>query len=509
MANPAYSNSGLSGDDPLGLMGEAPEPLPEKRTAPPYPVKSLGNLLGDAAEAMAYHIQAPVSIAGQSVLAAAALLAQGHVNVRRGNISGADPVSLYFMSVLQSGDRKSSLDKVALSFLREHEQELRQQDREARASYKAELTAWEKRRKSIEDAFKPKGNKAMTAEQQQEMAKQLAELELNQPRKPAAPSITFSEPTAEGIFSHLKNNRPSAGLFSDEGISFFGGHGMSEESRGRTIGMLCHLKDGSPITRTRGGEHDYLAGRRLSAHLMLQPVIMSKVLQDPLLMEQGFMARFLIAQESTMAGSRFLSGRDPKNSLTSDLRITRYKKEMRRLLEVPLSIQDGELALRTLPIEGEAYSAWVALHDGVESELDPETGRYLTIRPFASKAAEDAARIAAVLAWVEGCDSISTSHIERAGQLIGYYLESMLAHTENATEDQQQLLASELLEWIRQRGGILESKSFKSLPSHLGRKSADLARSLLAELVESGHLMPSGQGRKGPTKWTLSAGGLL
>ena len=48
-----------------------------------YPIKALGPILGDAAIAISGAIQAPKGIAAQSVLAAATLVAQPHIDVSR------------------------------------------------------------------------------------------------------------------------------------------------------------------------------------------------------------------------------------------------------------------------------------------------------------------------------------------------------------------------------------------------------------------------------------------
>lgn len=68
------------------------EPIPDEVDATPdaFPFHALGHILGNAARAIAEDVQAPDSLAGGSVLAAASLAVQPlanvmlpHVNVRR------------------------------------------------------------------------------------------------------------------------------------------------------------------------------------------------------------------------------------------------------------------------------------------------------------------------------------------------------------------------------------------------------------------------------------------
>lgn len=462
-----------------------PLPLPEQEILPPYPLDALGPILGDAAQRMAYYVQAPEGMAGQSVLAAAALVAQAFVNVARGNL-GCGPVSLFCLSVAESGDRKSTLDRLALQPVRIYEADRRERGKDLHDKYRAALEAWSQARESTIQSYK-KPKQAMTPETQAQLESDLERLEASRPTPPQNVNITVEEPTAEGLWRHYQHGLPVAGLFSDEGGNFFSGHGMTSEARGRTITQLSQLWDGKPITRTRAaeGESGVMADRRLAAHLMMQPIMAQKVLSDPLLLGQGFLARFLVCHDESLAGGRLLADRDPMEAAGSDPAINRYWQTLTNLLSEPLPEKDsGGLAPDTLHITGDAYTAWVAWHDAIETQLG-KVGRYADIRAFGSKAAEQIARIAAVLAFVEDSD-ITTGHIERGGKLCAYYLESMRIRTTEAAQDQEAIQARQLLEWINERGGMLSADAFKSLPSAF--RSARKARGLLGLLVNNGHL---------------------
>jgi len=483
----------------------APEALPEVQRAPDYPVDALGGWLADAAKAIAEHVQLPVAVAAQSVLAAVSLAVQGHVNVKRGPYSGDDPVSLYFMSILESGDRKSSADKIALKPVREYEAEQRKKYKKERQTYDSAHTAWEMRKKSIEDSYKPKGKEQISEARQAELTKELIEHDAKAPVCPADPSLLMSEPNAEGIFNHLKDHCPSGGLFNDEALGFFGGHGMNHETKGRTIALLCKLWDSGEADKTRAQYKELIRGRRLTTHLMLQPVVATDIMSDPLLREQGFLPRFLIVSEPSMAGTRFIADKPDTEGAYSDRRTQTYFARMAELLNVPLNTPDDKdegLRFATLELEGQSLQAWKLLHDKIEKELGAD-GRYRAIKGFGSKAAEQAARIAAIFSRIEGRDVITESHISRAGELMNYYLESMRVQTDNAAEDRERIEAAELLDWIKNNGGLIKSTEFKRLP--ISYRSAKKARSLLNELTDSGHIEPVGFGRNGPNEWEVCA----
>jgi hypothetical protein len=113
---------------------------------------------------------------------------------------------------------------------------------------------------------------------------------------------------------------------------------MSEDNRGRTIATLSKLWDGAPITRTRGaaGESSVLAGRRLSSHLMLQPVVAAQVMGDPLLTGQGFLARFLVMRAPSLVGQRFLMSRDPRRGVEHEPSVGRYWEALTEIVQSPL-----------------------------------------------------------------------------------------------------------------------------------------------------------------------------
>lgn len=98
-----------------GMVQEWPEPQPLRRELPPpepFPTDALGNVLEQAALAMMEVIQSPVAICANSLLAGSALAVQGHADIV---IDGRTfPVSSYFATVADSGERKTATDDATL-----------------------------------------------------------------------------------------------------------------------------------------------------------------------------------------------------------------------------------------------------------------------------------------------------------------------------------------------------------------------------------------------------------
>src|SRR5690606_36138531 len=94
-----------------------PIPLVIEDADTPYPLAALGEMLGGAAKAIVEIVQVPAALAAQSVLAAAAMAAQPHANVLRAG--QPIPLSLFALTIAESGDRKTAADRLAL---RAHQQ---------------------------------------------------------------------------------------------------------------------------------------------------------------------------------------------------------------------------------------------------------------------------------------------------------------------------------------------------------------------------------------------------
>src|SRR5262249_50708378 len=126
---------------------EGPLPLVrEVQEATPFPVGALGPVLGGAARAVHEHVQSPLAMCGQAVLAAATLAVQGHADVElaTGQIK---PLSNFFLTVAASGERKTATDQLALAAVRKHEEMLAEKYAAERLAYLNDHAAWEAARK--------------------------------------------------------------------------------------------------------------------------------------------------------------------------------------------------------------------------------------------------------------------------------------------------------------------------------------------------------------------------
>ncbi|MBV1883720.1 MAG: DUF3987 domain-containing protein [Pseudomonadales bacterium] len=460
------------------VMQESPIPLVEEHEAPEYPLDALGEILGGAAKAIAECVQVPGAIAGQSVLAAASLAVQSIADVA---IDGREsPTSLFCLTIAESGDRKSAADSLALKIHKEYQRELYQEHEIQTDDFNDELDSYKTEKEFI------KKEKGLSQSERTAKLK-----EVTKPSEPATPCLICQEPTLEGLQKTFASGRDSMGLFNDEGGQFFGGHAMNSDNMLKSISGLSLFWDGADIVRTRGGkgENVMLTGKRLTIHLMVQPVVVNKILSDPVLQGQGFVPRFLIATPKTIAGTRLYNYRDP----TKEPALQRYWDTMNRLLRIPSPNLDEDKR-PTLTLEKDAKDYWVEVYNTIESNLG-EDRSLSEIRPAAGKAPDYLLRIAGVLALVENPDSkqIRLHHVQSAAKLETYFINEALRASKVSAISAELNKANELLEWMKKAG----SKNFsvrkisRNGPSSTGvRGSVAQARKVISTLIEYGWVAP-------------------
>ncbi|GHC96699.1 hypothetical protein GCM10007320_50890 [Pseudorhodoferax aquiterrae] len=428
-----------------------------------FPFHAMGPVLGDAARAIAHDVQAPDSLAGGSVLAAAGLASSPLANVVMPH-GQRSPLSVFVLTGAGSGDRKSAVDAVACH---EIEETRKQQARD----YSAQLANYE------EDMAARKGSKEP------------------EPAKPAPKSITTGNATIEGICKLLKF-QSSVGVFSAEGGEMLGGHSLRDDKRSSGLAFFLKGWSGESLDSLRGGEGlTVLLGRRMSMHVLVQPVLLRQLLCDPLAQGQGLLARCLIAEPQTLAGHRQYRQVNPHENEA----VVVYNARIRHLLETPPTYWpegDGyELKPRDMHLSMDATRLWIAFYNLIEAQQ--ADGKELDgARPFASKAAEHAARIAGIitLATTPDAKTIDEKAMDGAIQLTGFYLSEHLRLTGSGRQDRQQSELRTLLEWMQKYDRPLLSKKdvLQKSPRSLGRKAPRL-NPLLEELARRGYIREAGK----------------
>ncbi len=416
---------------------ESIEPLPLHRPIAvpnPYPIDALGEILGSAAKALQSVIKAPDAICAQSVLGAAALACQAFANIE---IDGRTiPLSLFLITVAESGERKSATDQVALQPVYAWQQMQASEYRSASQNYQRLYEVWDAQKKDFLKTIKKDEPASLFS--------------IPEPIKPLEPLILVDEPTYEGVVKLLAVGQPSMGIFSDEGGRFVGGHAMNRDNQIKTISGLSSLWDGKPVNRSRAGEGTMiLYGRRVSLHLMIQESILSLLMSDSGIEQQGFLPRCLLAFPASTAGNRPYSHQDANKNQE----LIRYKDRINSLLDVKFPVDpppapQNELKLRSLSLSNNAKSAWVKFHDTIDRDLAPD-GQFASIRRFGSKSAEHVLRLAGILAMIDdpSVNLVEEQYIHMGIILVNYYLSETARVHGYLAIPHHLVLAQKVLDW--------------------------------------------------------------
>lgn len=462
-------------EDPEPLMREIPQ-------GEPFPVHALGPLRA-AVEAAQDVTQAPIGIAAQSALSVASLAVQGFANVE--TLGGNVPCSLYCLTIAESGERKSSCDRLLMRGLREYERAQANTYRARMAEYEVAREIWSgKRKRLMGEAASSEKMKAAGAE---------ADLRAlgPEPRPPLAPFATAQEPTFEGLLKLFQIGRPALGLFSDEAGGFIGGHAMNNDNKLKTMAGLSQLWNGDTVNRIRSGDGatDY-PGRRLATHLMVQPVAARPLLADPQASGQGFLARFLITEPPSVIGTRLRRGHDPQ----SDTDLAAFTARLTHILETPMPTGDNpqELAPVGLPLSAGARELLWRFYEAAEAAQ--ASGKAMEhVRAYGSKSAEQASRIAGVLTlWTDlNAPEVTMEAMGWGIDLAQFYLSEARRLAEAGLVSEETSKAERLRQWLLtswQHGDITPREIVQSGPNSL--RDAKALVGPLSLLVKAGHLQP-------------------
>lgn len=336
-------------------------PVPDKRPlfrplppAPHFPVHALGPLR-EVAEAIHQQTQAPLAMCGQSVLGAATLAVQAHRDVELPG-GGKKPLTAIYVSVADSGERKTSVDKIALAPVYRVEERWRGENADCMARFVNDCEAWKAARD--EAKRKKKGDRAAIRAALDAIGPE--------PKAPPHPMLLVADPTPEALVLHLADSRPWAGVFTAEGGILVGGSAFNDESRMRTGALLNTLWDGEAIRRRRvltGAS--FLPGRRCSVHVMMQPVVADRLFGDAMLDGIGMLARTLLVAPESTAGTRAF--RAPAEACEPVL--ATYAARIQALLDKPPATRPDDPQVLDPPVlrlDEDARALWINFHDFAE-----------------------------------------------------------------------------------------------------------------------------------------------
>ena len=400
-----------------------PDPLPlVAHVAPqPYPLDALPDIIRAAVEEVQGFTKAPIAMVAASALAAVSVAVQAHHDVQRAEkLEG--PVSLFLLTIADSGERKSTCDGFFVKAIQEYEAEQAEKATPLIEAYEAEKKVWLARTTGVSDRIRLLAKQGKPTD---EFARDLLSLEAEKPEAPRVPKLLRGDDTPENLAFVLARQWPSAGVLSSEAGLVLGSHGMGQDSIMRNLALLNTLWDGGTHTVGRRTSESFtVRGARLTMGLQVQEATLQSFFDRSkgLARGTGFLARFLVSWPESTQGSRPFT--DPP--ATWPKLAAFHQRVADRLNRTATIDAEGALSPPLLALATDTKSAWVTFHDAIEANLRIG-GELHDVRDVASKTADNAARLAALFqAFCSPCSSsnrqVTVEYMESAGRIAAWHL---------------------------------------------------------------------------------------
>lgn len=378
-----------------------------------YPLAHLPAEVREPIVAIHDHAQVAVEIVGQVVLSTISMATQHISDVKLPRIGVQKPLSGYFLSLAESGAGKTSAEDLAMRSLHAHVEAAESAYEEQHCNFRIDLKAYNSEVKAVERASKGLPRDQIAA----------ALREIGTPPVPPlrADAITRMA-TYRGLLELLRDGPPSVGLLNDDSSGFIKG-ALNDPAM---VTLLTDIWSGTTYRRSVGREQLRLKGRRLSAHLMVQPNHADKLLHGEHTAEQGIIPRFNIAIAPPMMKAA------AKGDVTAhEQTIDRFNARIAALLDHPGSVRSrNEVVVEhPLTMAPAAEELFLAFMDEMAKASLPD-GTLAPIRSSAIRAPENAARLAGSMAlFCQGAEAttIELADISAAIALMYYFNEQKLA----------------------------------------------------------------------------------
>ena len=463
------------------IWGE-PEPLANDPSKPtPYPIEAFKGLLKHVVQAIAHYSQVPDAMAGQCVLGALAHMGQRFIDAPMGH--GHMPTSLILITEGESGSGKTQAMGLTHFKIKEYE-------RQQYSNYLDDIAAWDSEKAGLK-------------------GKELAQFLEDNP-KPQNPKTLFDDATIEPILDRfISGEMNNASWTTDEAGQFFNDHTMTGDTAGSALSALTKLWSDGEVSRLRSQKSAYATPQtdahsvRMTLLLQGQRVVLEQALTDPLMNGQGFLARALIACPPDLRGHRVWDDAKRRNDSPYDNpHLIEYWSRCHALLDPlpanePTTAQGQPQRIKMQWAEG-AEQVFCNHMQGIENrQANGQTLEYL--KAYASRMAENASRIASLMAFFDGRKVITIDDITRAFMLVEYSTAERLRYldaTPTGEQNDSEKLSSWLVDKARGKNPHKLSRTYiaNNAPNPM-RKNTKLLQSELDKLESAKHIRQEIEGR--------------
>lgn len=378
---------------------------------PGFPVNSLPDLFYKAAKLLYDITLAPFPLIVMQLMTALSLAAQGGYDVKGKANGGTIPISLYMLCLARSGERKSTVAKLALRFFREENRKLLEQYQQDLKAYHVDIDIWKTEKKALDQELK----KAMKNEDaHQECRERLQQHLENIPEKPVLQQVLYENTTVRALLEGLRGRGVSAGVISDEGGTVVDSDIFTHPA------MPNSVWSGQDSQVNRMDDRFVIEDARLTISIQVQPEVWldNTRLRENFIRESGLFSRFLFCYPWSTQGSRFDKG-DSVPSLDDSPEWHQYEALLEKLFR---EAQNNGGKRKVIEVIDQNHL--INLYNHIEGDLN-EGCSLSDFTDVGSKVGENTLRVAALFSL---CDSagepagISPQCIDAAHDYVAYHV---------------------------------------------------------------------------------------
>lgn len=387
-------------------------------------------------------VQSPLPLITTSLLSSLSSAVQGYIDIE--TVYGAvQPVSIFSLVIAESGERKSSTDRLLSKPLLALDMEEQSALRRQHAKTKIDQIAWDAKYKALEKQLQ----RAIQSDPEEIRAIKDALVDLWECKPDlmeATPTI-LNDVTSAALLQTLAGNGKVVTLASSDAGNLFSRTNMDFMS------SVNQIWDGEDVTVARKTGNQVINNGRLTLSLMVQPSVLMRTLErkDNLLRMSGYLARMLVTMPLSTQGHRlnFATSQD-------DTHLKRFHHRLMRLAKESILHQAAQQRV-TLKFTPEATKVMQDFYRVVEVELR-EKASLASIRDAGSKIVDNATRIAALIhAYQHGASSteVDANTAAAACHLSTFYLgEFATVFGEKTVQQQAEENGNLLHQWLQKNG---------------------------------------------------------
>ena len=458
---------------------------------PAYPAWAFPRIIRSAIENVGAATKAPPALVGGSALTATALPVQNLADVCRfdGLTSGC---SLSTITISDSGERKTTVDNLFTSAILEYQAEQDSAYHKELAEFKNAEEIWRIKHRSITKQIERAFSNGESTDQIEEV---LASHDKSRPDRPRRTKLIYNDATPAAFIHGLHVNSKSAGIFDDEAARIFCGPLVDD------LGLLNKAWNGSDIhVDRRTSECFTVKDVRVTSSFMIQEPVFCRYMERKGDQARGigYLARCLVSRPESTMGTRFINGYPSNLEFLAE-----FHRRVRDLLEQASTDENGITRERTvLHFSPDAQTEWVSIYNQIENNINPG-GVFCESKDYASKVAENIARVAAVFHVFEGYGSnlISLETLRSATTVVLWYAQEFIRLFAPPDPLHETIKDATLLDqWISKlyaaRNWCAIQKSFVLQRGPNSLRSKDRLDWALNCLWRAGRVRPAQEGRK-------------